>query len=358
MQPIVELLRKLSEAHGPPGREDEIRSIILEELKGLVENVYVDSLGNVIAERHGPAHGPKVMLAAYMDEVSLIVKHVEEDGFLRFELLGGVDTRVLLSQRVLIHVPTATIPGVIGAKPPHVLSPEDMKKPVETNEMYIDIGAKSREEVAKLGVRVGVPATFDARFISTAVDGTYVGKAFDDRIGCVVGLSVIGNLRSQSLPCSLGAVFTVQEEVGLRGAGVAAYKVNPDLAFVLEGTFAVDTPGVEPKDYVSRTGYGPAIRVMDSSMITQSRILDYMVEVAEKEAIPFQLQLSSRGATDAGRIHLTREGIPTGVIAVPCRYLHSPSLMLNIQDVMNAVRLVEKLVLGVKSREQFSFRSS
>jgi len=345
---LISLLERLSTTPGPPGMEDRVRRVIAQELRGHVDSLEVDALGNLIAVKKG-SRPVRVMLDAHMDEVALMVRSLRADGFLEIVPLGGLDPAVLLAQRVVVHARSGDLPGVLGAKPRHVMTEEELKSRPKFDELYVDVGARSREELEALGVRPGDFITFDVPF--RRFGDAVIGKAFDDRMGCLVAIEALKDLPEDSP--TVVAAFTVQEEQGLRGAGVAAYRINPDVAFALEGTIADDTPGVPEGKRVTRLGGGPAIRVMDRSMLTQRLVLEHMIRVAEGAGVRYQLQLSPRSGTDAGRIHLTREGIPTGVVSVPVRYIHTPSSLALISDVEETVRYVTHLLGSIRSAEQF-----
>lgn len=345
---LVNLLQKLSLAPGPPGMEDAVREIIAAELEGHVDRVEVDALGNLIAVKEGN-RPVRVMLDAHMDEVALMVRSLRKDGFINFIPLGGVDPAVLLAQRVVVHGRRGPVPGVIGAKPRHVMTEEELKKRPEIKSLYIDVGATSDEELLSMGILPGSFVTFDVSF-QTSGD-LVIGKAFDDRIGCLVLLEVLKSL-PEDAP-TVYAAFTVQEEQGLRGATVAAYRIDPEVAFALEGTIAADTPGVPEGEHATKLGSGPALRVMDASMLTQRRVLEFMMNVAERVGVPYQLQLSPRSGTDAGRIHLTRKGVPTGVVSVPVRYIHTPSSVAKLSDIEATITYVRELILTIHSKDEF-----
>jgi putative aminopeptidase FrvX len=353
LQNIVELLARLSETPGPSGHEDEVRNLIIAELKKQDLDVDVDALGNVFAELRGGQQRPRILVCAHMDEVGFIIKFVEQTGYLRFGTLGMVDPKILPGQRVVIKG-TEPYVGVIGSKPPHILTPEEMRKPSELGDLYMDFGASSREEATELGIEVGTVATFDAAF-AHAYGTMVIGKALDNRTGCAVALKLTESLVRKPPSCSVVFAFTVQEELGLRGAEVAANRVTPDAALVLETAVAADSPDVQPKDRILVVGRGPAIRVMDASMITQRLMLEYMKKTAQTLAIPYQLHINLGGSTDAGRIHLSGRGIPTGVLSIPCRYLHSASLMLNLEDLNHLLNLSESTIRGIDRQTKFSF---
>jgi endoglucanase len=351
---ISNLLKRLSETHGPSGYEDDVRKAIASEIRRCNEKPWVDSLGNVYAEIKGTSKGPRVMVSAHMDEVGFIVKYVEESGFLRFGIIGGIDPKVLPAQRILIRGSVPVI-GVIGSKPPHILTPDEVKKPVELGELYIDIGASSRETVNKLGVDIGTTGTFDVPFRHTASGSMVVGKALDDRAGCAAALRLLESVSKNPPPSTVVFAFTVQEELGMRGATVAATSVLPDVALVFETTVAADSPDALPKDRILDVGKGPAIRVMDKSMITQRLMCEYLKKTAQTHRIPYQIHVSLGGGTDAGSIHLRGKGIPTGVLSTPCRYLHGPSLMLDLQDLENLIKLADHTVRDINSADIFNY---
>ncbi len=333
---LVDVLEKLSNANGVTGREDQVRDLMKKFLKPNVDELREDKLGNVIALKKGNKNAPTVMLAAHMDEVGLMVKNITKKGFLQFAKIGGIDDRLLFAQRVIVHTDKSPLTGVIGAKPIHIQKEEERKKVVEADKLFIDIGAKDKKEAEKMGVHVGDVASFDTKFARIGKN-IVVGKAFDDRVGCSMIIEVMKRL--QKVDCNVYAVGTIQEEVGLRGATIAAFQVAPDVGIALEATVAGDTPGVSEGEAPAKMGDGPVLTVADAGLITHPKVLRMFVDSAKKNNISYQLETGIRGSTDASKIALTREGVPSGVISVPTRYIHSPTALLNLVDAEKAVQL-------------------
>jgi endoglucanase len=320
---MKELLKKLSEAYGPSGREENISRIIRAEIENYVDEVYTDCFGNLYAVKKG--NQPKIMVAAHMDEIGVIVTFIEEKGFLRFNQVGGVSPFVSLGQRVVFSNGTT---GTIGVE-----KLEDIKK-LTLDNMYIDIGADDRADAAKK-VNIGDIAAFSAGF--NIAGNRVIGKAMDNRAGCAVLVKAIKEISATEN--EIYAVFTTQEEVGLRGSKTSSYRLNPDLALAIDVTMVGDTPEPLSKMDVS-LGKGPAVKVKDASVICHPRMKEMLVELAEKNNIPYQMEVLQAGGTDAGAIHLTREGIPCGVISIPCRYVHTPGEMVDLRDLDHTVSLL------------------
>lgn len=341
---MKQLLEKLSNASGVSGFEDEVRNLMQEELTGHVDDLDVDNMGNLIATKNGKPDGKKVMLAAHMDEIGLMVRYIDKEGFIKFSKLGGINDQMLLNQEVYIHSNGEQILGVVGSKPPHRMKAAEKKKPVQYENMFIDIGASDKEDAEEI-VNVGDPITIKQKFAELKND-LVMGNAMDNRVGCAIMVEVMKRARSDA---TLYGVGTVQEEVGLKGARTAAYRINPDMALALDVTISGDHPGMKEEDAPAKAGKGPCIILTDASgrgIITHPQVKELLIQVAEEEEIPYQLEVSEGGTTDATAIHLTREGIPTGVISPPSRYIHTPVSVVNINDVENAV----KLILAVLNR--------
>lgn len=335
------LLEQLSNAFGISGNEKEVRDLIKDAVKDRVDEMRVDNLGNLITLKKGKKAGPKVMIAAHMDEVGLLITWIEKNGMLRFTTAGGIDKRVLQGKAVLVG--PNRIPGVLGSKPIHRQEPSERTKPMAINQLFIDIGAKSKEEAEKK-VKVGDYAMFATKFAEFG-DGKYKGKALDDRVGCLVLIEALKE--NYSMP--VYGVFTTMEEIGTRGAATSAHAIEPDLGIVLEGTVCADFMFDVPEGHATNSGAGPALSLMDATSIANKKMVQKLVELAERNKIPYQFRRATSGGNDAGRISLTHKGVPACSISVPCRYIHSPVSVVSKSDIDNAVKL---LGLFLRSIEQ------
>lgn len=343
MDSTSQLLKELTEVHGIPGYEAPVRALVRGYLEPLGE-VSQDKIGSVICKVDGSAEKPKVMLAGHMDEIGFMVKFITEDGFLKFLPLGGWFDQVLLGQRVIIKTQQGDVIGVIGAKPPHLLSGEERKKIIEKKDMYIDIGATSKEEVLSAGVRPGDPVVPRADFVPMAGEKTYLSKAFDDRVGVALVVSTLKAFQEEEHPNTLYGVATVMEEVGVRGATTSVRAVDPDVAIVLESDIAGDVPGIKPEESSVKLGKGPTVVIYDARMIPNLKLRDLVMETADQNDIPVQISYIEGGATDGAAIHLHNTGVPTVVIGVAARHIHSHSAILHRDDYDHAVRLIVELV--------------
>ncbi len=333
-----ELLKKLTDASGISGFEDGIRNVIIDELKDHVDGIDVDNMGNMIATRKGKEGGKKVMLAAHMDEIGLMVRYIDKNGFIKFSKIGGINDQMLLNQEVTVKTSKGDVIGVIGSKPPHRMKESERKKVLGYEDMFIDIGAADKEEAEKM-VAVGDPILINQDFAELG-KSLVKAKALDNRVGCAVLVEAMKQLESDA---TVYGVATVQEEVGLKGAKTSAFKVNPDLAIVLDVTISGDHPGVKEEEAPAKAGKGPVIVLADAGgrgIITNLKVKELLTSTADEEKIPYQLEVSEGGTTDASVIHLTREGIPTGVISPAARYIHTPVSVINVEDVENAVKLI------------------
>lgn len=343
MDATINLLKELTEAHGVPGYESPIRAVLRKHLKPLGE-LSEDKLGNLICEKQGNSKTPRVMLAGHMDEIGFMVKHVTKEGFLKFLPLGGWFDQVLLGQRVIVKTRQGDVVGVIGAKPPHMLSAEERQKVVQKKDMYIDIGATSQEQVEEIGVRLGDPVIPRADFVPLASGDTFMSKAFDDRVGTALLVSALRELQEQEHPNTVIGAATVQEEVGLRGAKTSSWSANPDLAIILEVDIAGDVPGIKPEESSIELGAGPSLLLYDARMIPNLKLRDYVIDTAQELDIPVQLSYVEGGATDGGMIHLHKTGVPTVVLSVASRHIHSDSSIIHRSDYDNAVKLLVALL--------------
>ncbi len=344
MDATEQLLQELTEAPGVPGYEEGVRGVMHRALDGLAAGVERDGLGSLVAWLPGTAERPRVMLAAHMDEVGFMVRYITEGGFLRFVPLGGWWDQVLLAQQVVIRTVKGDVPGVIGAKPPHMLKDEERNKVLEKDSMYIDVGATSREQVEEMGIRIGDPILPRSAFTVMAGGRTYMSKAWDDRIGCAVIVDVFRALAEQAHPNMLYGVGTVQEEVGLRGARTSAHLVDPDVGLVLEAALAGDLPDMKPEEAAVKLGGGPVLLAYDASMIPNLALRNLVIDTARAEGIPLQIDVMPRGGTDAGAIHVNAGGVPATVLAVPARHIHSHQGIISRSDYDQTVRLVTALV--------------
>ncbi len=329
----MKYLNELLKLRGISGDEAEVRQYIIEECKKNCDDVKVDKLGNVIATKKGTLLPDKVVMGcAHMDEIGLIISTIDKSGTLKFLPVGGMDPRVLVSKRVLIG--ENRIPGVIGIKAIHLLTREDMQVPPKMEQLYIDIGAKDDVD-AKKHVSIGDTCIFAGDIVEFG-DNLIKSRALDDRIGCAALLNAL----EHQYPVTFTAVFSVQEEVGTRGALVASYSVNPDCALVLEGTTCADMHGVPEHMKVTQIGKGTAISIMDRSAIPYKKLRDFLSDTADKNDINWQYRAQTFGGTDAGAIQLAREGLPVAHIAVPCRYIHSPASVASLKDFEAAKALL------------------
>jgi endoglucanase len=343
MDSTEQLLKDLTEAHGISGFEAPVRAVVRELLAPLGE-LSQDKVGSLICKKAGSADSPKVMIAGHMDEVGFMVKHITKEGYLKFLPIGGWFDQVLLGQRVIIKTRKGDVVGVIGAKPPHLVSEEERSKVVKKNDMYIDIGATSREQVEEAGVRAGDAVVPRADFVVMAGGKTYLSKAFDDRVGTALVISALRNLQNTPHGNTVFGAVTVQEEVGLRGARTSAWVVDPDVAIILESDIAGDVPGIAPEVSSIKLGAGPSVLLYDRSMIPNSRFRDFVIDTAAELGVPLQLSYVEAGGTDGGSIHLHKSGVPTVVMSVPARHIHSHSSIIHRDDYDHAVRLLTEVI--------------
>ena len=343
MDDSANLLKRLTEADGVSGHEAEIRAVVKDELSSLGE-LTRDNLGSVICIAQGQSEAPRIMLAGHMDEVGFMVRHIHENGYIYFLQLGGWWDQVLLGQRVRIKTRGGDVIGVIGAKPPHLLDQEERDKVVKKDEMFIDIGATSKNEVEKTGVRVGDPIVPHAGFEALSVEGRYLSKAFDDRVGVALVIDALKQLQDNNHPNTVYGTVTTQEEVGLRGARTSVDVVQPDVALILESDIAGDVPGIKPEISSIKLGKGPSVLVFDGSMIPNLALRHLVMDTAQELGIPLQSSAIVGGGTDGGVIHFYKRGVPTVVLGVPARHIHSHGSIIDRGDYDNAVKLLVALI--------------
>ncbi|MFI5372076.1 MAG: M42 family metallopeptidase [Candidatus Eisenbacteria bacterium] len=346
MDRTVTFLKELVEAHGAPGFEGDVARVMEKRLKG-VGTFSRDRLGSFIVEKKG-GPGPRVMLAGHLDEVGFMVKSISKEGFVRFLPLGGWWGHVVLGQRLIIKTRKGDVLGVVGSRPPHELQDEDRKKVLEIRQMYIDVGATTDWDVKKhLDIRPGDPIIPDSSFRVMANPNLLLAKAWDNRIGCAMVAETLLRLKGVRHPNTVLGVATVQEEVGLRGATTSAFKTNPDVAFALDVGIAHDTPGTEGGENL---GGGPLVVVYDATSIPNRGLLDLVMDTAKTLKLPLQFESVERGGTDAGRIHIHGQGVPSLSMGVPSRYIHSHVSIIDRRDFEAVVKLLVALVKRLDAR--------
>ncbi|KSU87655.1 M42 family metallopeptidase [Priestia flexa] len=340
----LQMLKDLTDAKGIPGNEREPREVMKKYIESYADSISTDGLGSLIAKKVGDEKGPKIMVAGHLDEVGFMVTQIDDKGFIRFQTVGGWWSQVMLAQRVTIVTRKGDITGVIGSKPPHILPAEVRKKTVEIKDMFIDIGASSREEAMEWGVKPGDQIVPYFEFTVMNNEKMLLAKAWDNRIGCAIAIDVLKNLKGQEHPNVVYGVGTAQEEVGLRGAKTSANLIQPDIAFGVDVGIAGDTPGVSEKEAASKMGDGPQIILYDASMVSHKGLRDFVTDVADEMNIPYQFDALSGGGTDSGAIHISANGVPALSITIATRYIHSHAAMLHRDDYENAVKLITEVI--------------
>ncbi|MCA0992478.1 M42 family metallopeptidase [Guptibacillus hwajinpoensis] len=340
----LQMLKELTDANGVPGNEREPREVMKKHIESLSDEIMYDNLGSLIAVKKGNAEGPKIMVAGHLDEIGFMVTRIDDKGFLYFQTVGGWWEQVMLAQRVNVMTRNGNIMGVIGSKPPHILPAEQRKKSVDKKDMFIDIGASSREEAMEWGVKPGDSVVPICEFTVMNNEKMLMAKAWDNRIGCAIAIEVLRKLKGETHPNTVYGVGTVQEEVGLRGATTATNMIKPDIGFAVDVGIAGDTPGVSDKDAQSKMGKGPQIIMYDASMVGHKGLRDFVTDTADENNIPYQFDSIAGGGTDSGKIHLTANGVPALSITIATRYIHTHAAILHRDDFENAVNLIVEVI--------------
>ncbi|MEB7814101.1 M42 family metallopeptidase [Staphylococcus xylosus] len=345
MNQSVQLLKTLTDVDGIAGHEMKVKALMHDYLAPVSDEIVEDNLGGIFGKKSATNGNKTLMVAGHLDEIGFIVTKIDNDGFLKFTPIGGWWSQVMLSQKVTVTTDKGKkIRGIIGSKPPHVLSPEERKKTIDMKEMFIDIGVKSKKEAEQFGIEIGNMITPYSEFETLANNKYLTAKAFDNRYGCALAVDVLQQLKNETIDVNLVAGANVQEEVGLRGAKVAANKIKPDLAIAVDVAIAYDTPGMSGQVSDTAIGNGPVVIIMDASNIGHVGFTKHIKEVAKKHNISIQLDTTAGGGTDAGSIHVANEGIPTVSIGVALRYMHSNVSVLHTDDYKNSVALVTEIV--------------
>jgi tetrahedral aminopeptidase len=350
---MEKILKELIELSGPSGFEHDVVRYLVNRVKDLVDDYWVDGIGNVIVVKKGKQPGLKLVVSAHMDEVGFIVKKIEDNGLIRFENLGGHDDRILLAQRVKIKTDQGIHYGVIGTISAHMKRFDDVTKIRKYSSLYIDVGVSSKEEVLELGIDVGDPITWATDY-QVFGKNRVIGKGFDDRAGCAILIKALEEIDFNHVSGTVYGVFSTQEEVGLRGAKVAGQQIEADVALAVDTTAVSDT-FEEMMDQTLFIGKGPGIKVMDNSLIASVAVRKKLIKIAKENNIPYQLEVFTGIGTDSGSLHQANSGVPSGVISIPSRYAHSPIEVIDLNDLNNCYELLKEFILTLKDKEEFSF---
>lgn len=337
----VDLLTTITETAGAPGFENRIRTFVKNEVSPLVDEVRIDAMGNLIAVKKGKDSSKRAMVAAHLDEIGFIVTHIDDKGFVRFHTLGGFDPKTLTAQRVIIHGKKDLV-GVMGSKPIHVMSPDERGKSLKTTDFFIDLGMP-KDEVEKY-IEVGNPITRQRELIE--MGNCVNAKSLDNRVSVFILLEALRELKDIDVPYDVYGVFTVQEEIGIRGAMVAGHHIEPDFSFGLDTTIAFDVPGAQAHEQITEMGKGTAIKIMDGSTVCDTRMVRYMKETADKHKIKWQAEILTAGGTDtAGMQRMAKHGTIAGAISIPTRHIHQVIEMSHKEDIRLSIDLL-KACLG------------
>jgi endoglucanase len=338
------LLQQFSDACGISGYEKDVCELLKKNIKPFVDEIRVDKLGNLIATKKGK--GPRVMIAAHMDEIGFMVKYVDDKGYIYFSKSGGWFDQTLLNQRVIVHTAKGNLCGVIGSKAPHVMRPEERQKMIEIKTMYIDVGAKDKRDVEGAGIEIGDTITVDRQY-RRLMNNLGSGKALDNRAGVVALLETARILSKQKVQAEVIYVGTVQEEIGLKGARTAAHSIEPDVALAIDTTIPGDHPGIDRTSSILELGKGPVITVSDAEtggIVVDENTLNWLKVTAKENKIPSQLHISEGGWTDASIINMVRDGVPAGGLSIATRYLHSPVEVASLEDIKSCAKLTAEAV--------------
>lgn len=341
-QSTFEMFRTLTQLPGAPGFEHDVRAFMKKELSKYADEIVQDGLGSVFGVKHGNPDGPKVMVAGHMDEVGFMVTSITPEGLIRFQTLGGWWGQVLLAQRIQIYTDNGPVVGVISSIPPHLLSDAQRSKPMEISNMLIDVGADDKDDAISMGIRPGQQIVPYSEFTQMANPKKILAKAWDNRYGCGLAIELLEELHNAKLPNTLYSGATVQEEVGTRGAGTAANMIEPDIFFACDASPANDMSG--SKSVFGYLGKGPLLRIYDRTMVMHKGMREFVLDTAESNHIPYQYFVAPNGGTDAGKVHVSNQGIPSAVIGICSRYIHTHASIMHVDDYAAAKELLVKLV--------------
>lgn len=344
MDELLKMYEELTSAPGISGYEEPARRVMRKYLEPISDKIIIDNMGSIAGVKIGQSDGPRIMVAGHIDEIGFMVTMITDNGFLKFQTVGGWWGHVVLAQRVRILTRNGELTGVVGSKPPHILPQEARKKVVDVKEMFIDIGAASREEALSFGVRPGDPVIPHCDFTVMPNPKVLLNKAWDNRAGCAAAILTLQHLQGKPHPNIVYAAGNVQEEVGLRGAVTMANRVDPDIAFALDVGIAGDVPGVKESEAQGKMGKGPLILLYDASMIPNQALRDLVTDTADELGIPYQYDALSGGGTDAGRMHLHGRGVPSLVVGFATRYIHSNASLIHRDDIEHAARLIAAVI--------------
>lgn len=340
----LKMLKELTEVYGVPGFEEEVQSVIRKHLPQGTRIEY-DRLGSIVCSKEGTKKAPRIMIPGHMDEIGFMVKSITDEGFIKFAPLGGWIDQVILSQRMVIRGRHGDVPGLVGSKPGHLMEAAELDKVIKKNDMFIDVGAKNKKETEEVfGIHVGDPIAPESTFGTLRNRKYLIGKAWDDRVGCAVFIEVLRALKNQRHPNTVYGVGTVQEEVGMRGAKTSVDVVKPDVCLVMEGGIATDVPSIKAEDNHAKLGGGPILYACDGGMVGHRRLRNFIMKIAEKKKIPYQLAMLMGGAADGAPIHVYAAGVPTILIGVPVRYVHCQTGVIHADDFDHTVSLVVETV--------------